>query len=148
MDDAHADPAVPGPGAARLLVLVSNRQGAPIDQDGLAGVAELVLRAEGRAAGELSWSFVEPAEMEELHVRFMGEPGPTDVLSFPMDEDGLLGDVVVCPEVARSNNPDLGSELRLLVAHGVLHLLGYDHQEDDERREMWERQDRYAEAGP
>jgi probable rRNA maturation factor len=66
-------------------------------------------------------------------------------LSFPLGEDGLLGDVVVCPSEARRNNPDDPSaELRLLVTHGVLHLLGYDHEEEEDRREMWVRQERYS----
>jgi probable rRNA maturation factor len=104
-----------------------------------------VLTAEGRADAELSLSFVDEDEMADLHVRYMGEPGPTDVLSFPLDEDGLVGDVVVCPAVAARANPDdPEGELRLLVAHGVLHLLGYDHEEDEERAAMWERQSRYS----
>ena len=144
MNDIDANRSDPGPEGSGLLVLVANRQGLPVDQEALAAVAERVLRAEGRGAGELSLAFVDPAEMEDLHRRFMGEPGPTDVLSFPMDESGLLGDVVVCPEVARSNAPDYEAEMRLLVAHGVLHLLGYDHEEEDERRVMWEKQDRYS----
>ena len=142
------DPTRPAEPDRGVLVLVSDRQGGSIDADGLASVAERVLLAEGREAGELSLSFVEPAEMEDLHVRFMGEPGPTDVLSFPMDEDGLFGDVVVCPAVAAANNPDAAAELRLLVAHGVLHLLGYDHEEEEDRRVMWERQERYAWGEP
>jgi probable rRNA maturation factor len=87
----------------------------------------------------------------------MGESGPTDVLSFPMDElrpgrdgapsgPGLLGDVVLCPEVARSQAVVAGhtvaEELLLLTAHGVLHLLGYDHAEPDEEREMFDLQRR------
>jgi probable rRNA maturation factor len=83
--------------------------------------------------------------MEDLHIRYMGEAGPTDVLSFPMGEDGLLGDVIVCPEVAAGNNPaDPAAELRLLVVHGVLHVLGYDHHDERERAEMWARQGRYS----
>ena len=83
--------------------------------------------------------------MEDLHVRFMGEPGPTDVLSFALGEDGLLGDVVVCPAVAAANNPDdPDGELRVLVVHGVLHVLGYDHHEEADRTTMWERQERYS----
>jgi probable rRNA maturation factor len=75
----------------------------------------------------------------------MDEEGPTDVLSFPLDEDGLVGDVVICPAVAARANPsDPAAELRLLVVHGVLHLLGYDHEEDGERAAMWERQERYS----
>lgn len=126
-------------------VLVSNRQEAIIDHTALAELARATLVVEGMAEGELSLSFVTPQEMADLHGRYMGEDGPTDVLSFPLGEDGLLGDVVVCPSEAEANNPDdPGAELRLLVVHGVLHLLGYDHEEEEERREMWDRQARYS----
>jgi probable rRNA maturation factor len=80
----------------------------------------------------------------------MGEEGPTDVLSFPLDDaDGggvrLLGDVVIAPAVAARNHPDdPQAEIRLLLVHGILHVLGYDHEEDDERAEMWARQERYS----
>jgi probable rRNA maturation factor len=125
---------------AALQVEVSNRQDHPVDEDGLRALAERTLRAEGRLDGELALSFVTSEEMSDLHVRFTGEAGPTDVLAFPMDEQGLLGDVVVCPEVAAGNNRDVAAELRLLVVHGVLHLLGFDHQDAEDRRVMWERQ--------
>ncbi len=131
-------------GAGGLGVLVSNRQSIPLDEDELVRVAERTLAGEGRDAGELSLSFVTPEEISDLHLRYMDEEGPTDVLSFPMDEDGLFGDVVVCPAEAARNNPDVRAELRLLVAHGVLHLLGYDHEEEDDRRVMWERQTAYS----
>ncbi len=134
--------------AGTASVLVSNRQDLSVDQESLAALAASTLAAEGRPDVELSLSFVGKDEMAELHLRYMDEPGPTDVLSFPLDEDGLLGDVVVCPAEARRNNPDLEAELRLLVVHGVLHLLGYDHEREDERRVMWERQDRYVRSDP
>jgi probable rRNA maturation factor len=135
----------PRPEGMGPTVLVSDRQSDPVDTDALARLAADVLTAEGRADAELSLSFVDEDEMADLHVRYMGEPGPTDVLSFPLDEDGLVGDVVVCPAVAARANPDHPEqELRLLVAHGVLHLLGYDHEEDEERAAMWERQSRYS----
>ena len=95
-------------------------------------------------------SFVDEAEMAELHVRYMDEEGPTDVLSFPLDEVDdrgvrLLGDVIVAPSVAARNNPsDPAAEIRLLLVHGILHVLGYDHEEDEERAEMWARQERYS----
>jgi probable rRNA maturation factor len=129
------------------VVLVSNRQTAPVNERDLVSVAERTLAGEGRVEAELSLSFVTSEEMADLHATYMGEEGPTDVLSFPMDEDGLLGDVVICPAEAARNNPGVEAELRLLVAHGVLHLLGYDHEMEDERRVMWAKQESYSGLG-
>jgi len=125
-------------------VVVSNRQGFTVDGSGLAALAERVLAGEGAPDGELALSFVSAKEMEDLHERYTGEDGPTDVLAFPMGEDGMLGDVVICPAEAQRNNEDVEAELRLLVVHGTLHLLGHDHQEEVARREMWTRQERYS----
>jgi len=101
---------------------------------------------------ELSIILVDEAAMEQLHVQWMDEPGPTDVLSFPMDElrpgteesptpAGLLGDVVLCPQVAETQAQAAGhstlEELLLLTTHGILHLLGFDHAEPEEEREMF-----------
>jgi probable rRNA maturation factor len=101
---------------------------------------------------ELSILLVDETVMSELHERWMDEPGPTDVLSFPMDElrpgvdgeppaPGLLGDVVLCPQVAARQARDAGhsttEELLLLTTHGILHLLGYDHAEPEEEKEMF-----------
>jgi probable rRNA maturation factor len=131
-------------------ILVSDRQSLPVDEPGLVELARQTLRAEGYDRVELSLSFVDDDEMEALHVRYMDEPGPTDVLSFPMDDrehDGVrvLGDVVIAPTVAARNNPDdPPGELRLLLVHGILHILGYDHETEDERAEMWSRQERHS----
>jgi probable rRNA maturation factor len=138
-----------------LRILVDDRQDRPVDSGGLVDLAEAVLRGEGLMQAELSVSFVTSAEIEELHVRYLGEPGPTDVLSFPLDErvDGvrLLGDVVICPEVAAANVSSsrapahtVDDELRLLMAHGILHLLGHDHEEGTQRDAMWAKQERYS----
>src|SRR5437763_1774692 len=132
MSDDAVPKRPPGPS-----VLVSNRQDLSVDGDALAELASEVLRGEGHPDDELSLSFVAEPEMTALHQRYMGEPGPTDVLSFPMGEggvadDGLLGDVVICPAVAARNGPQPDRELRLLVVHGVLHLLGHDHEGDEE----------------
>ena len=104
------------------------------------------------AEAELSVLCVVPERMAELHVQWMDEPGPTDVLSFPMDElrpgapegppvEGVLGDVVLCPAVAAEQAAAAGHatehELRILLAHGILHLLGYDHAEPAEEAEMF-----------
>ena len=90
--------------------------------------------------------------MEQLHVQWMDEPGPTDVLSFPMDElrpgtddvstpAGLLGDIVLCPQVAVGQAETAGhttlDELLLLTTHGLLHLLRFDHAEPEEEKEMF-----------
>jgi probable rRNA maturation factor len=132
-------------------VLISNRQSLSVDEDGLTALARQTLGAEGLTSlVELSVSFVDETEMADLHVRYMDEEGPTDVLSFPLDEVDdrgvrLLGDVIVAPSVAARNNPDDPSgEVRLLLVHGILHVLGYDHEDDAERAEMWARQERYS----
>jgi probable rRNA maturation factor len=131
-------------------VLISDRQPTPLDEPGLVALARATLIGEGLRDVELSVSFVEEPEIEDLHVRYMDEPGPTDVLSFPLDdvdEHGrrLLGDVVIAPAVAARNNPtDPEGELRLLLVHGILHLLGYDHEADAEKALMWARQERYS----
>jgi len=125
-------------------VVLSDRQDLPADHPGLIDLARRTLQAEGAGPVELSVSLVGAEEMAELHRRYLDDPGPTDVLSFTMDEEGLLGDVVICPAVAAGQSPDLGTELRLLLVHGILHLLGYDHDEDEERRAMWARQERYS----
>jgi probable rRNA maturation factor len=133
------------------LIALDDRQDADVDLDGLMTLARATLLGEGIADAELSISFVTEDEISELHRRYLQEDGPTDVLSFPLDdeagEDGLrqLGDVVIAPAVAARNNPDdPAAELRLLLVHGILHLLGHDHMDDRERAEMWARQERYS----
>lgn len=125
-------------------MVLSDRQDLPADHQALITLADRTLDGEGAGRAELSISLVTTEEMEDLHRRYLDEPGATDVLAFPMDEEGLLGDVVICPEVAAKQNDDVTAELRLLVVHGILHLLGYDHEEDEDRRKMWERQERYS----
>ena len=131
-------------------VLISNRQSLPVDEGALVALARRTLEAQGQAKSELSVSFVDQREMEDLHVRYMDQAGPTDVLSFPlgdMDEDGVkvLGDVIIAPSIAAQNNPtDPAAELRLLLVHGILHILGFDHEEDAARAEMWALQERYS----
>ena len=135
-------------------VLVDDRQSGPVDLEPIVAVAREAMIGEGLADAELSLSLVTEDEIAELHERYMGEAGPTDVLAFPLDEtdrdeDGvrLLGDVVIAPAVAARNNPaDPGAELRLLVVHCILHLLGHDHADETGKAEMWARQERYVEV--
>ena len=104
---------------------------------------------------DLCITLVDEAAMETLHVQWMDLPGPTDVMSFPMDElrpgrdeqepqEGVLGDIVLCPSVAATQAAEAGhateEELLLLTTHGILHLLGFDHAEPEEEREMFELQ--------
>jgi probable rRNA maturation factor len=135
---------------SKPAVILSDRQDLPVATDPLIHLATATLEAEGASTVELSVSLVGADEMADLHQRYLGEPGPTDVLSFPQDEaapeDGprLLGDVVICPEFAVGHGKELQAELRLLLVHGILHLLGYDHEEEAARRAMWARQETYS----
>ena len=104
---------------------------------------------------DLCVRLVDEDAMTTLHVQWMDLPGPTDVMSFPMDEltpgregeepeDGILGDIVLCPSVAQKQAADAGhaleEELLLLTTHGILHLLGFDHAEPEEEKEMFDLQ--------
>jgi probable rRNA maturation factor len=138
-----------------MSIDVANESGVAVDEQGLASIARHVLeRMRIHPLAELSILLVDDDAMEQLHVRWMDEPGPTDVLAFPMDdlrpahgdddgdpEPGLLGDVVLCPQVAKRQARDAGhsteDELQLLCTHGILHLLGYDHDEPAAEREMF-----------
>jgi len=138
-----------------VTIEVANESGHPVDEIALVSVARYVLDKMGiNPLAELSVLLVDVDAMTELHVKWMDEPGPTDVMSFPMDEldtarrpdesgpgPALLGDVVLCPAVAAEQAKAAGhalqDELHLLTVHGVLHLLGYDHAEPAQEREMF-----------
>lgn len=108
---------------------------------------------------ELAVVFVDDDAMAALHQAWMGLDGPTDVMSFPMDQlrpgsanhpaTGMLGDIVISPQVAAEHAAGGGhstaDELALLVTHGLLHLLGYDHHDDDEKHQMFSTQDQLLE---
>ncbi|SDH15383.1 rRNA maturation RNase YbeY [Agrococcus jejuensis] len=140
-----------------MSVDVLNESGVAVDEARLARLVAFDLEALFvHSEAEVSVVLVEVAAMEQLHVQWMDEPGPTDVLSFPMDElrpgtsekptpAGLLGDIVLCPAVAETQAAEAGhslmAELELLTTHGMLHLLGFDHAEPAERDEMFALQD-------
>jgi probable rRNA maturation factor len=127
-------------------VFLANEQGIGFDEIRLASLARHTLTEEDVDEGaELSLLFVEPGHIKRLNKRFAGDDHATDVLAFPMmedDEEGslMLGDVVICPQIAERNATELGhaleAELAALVIHGTLHLLGYDHQRDDDKEKM------------
>ncbi|MBK5249740.1 MAG: rRNA maturation RNase YbeY [Actinomycetales bacterium] len=132
---------------------VTNESDHELDEAEFAALARYVLdEMHVHPQADLAIMFVTPEVMSELHVRWMDEEGPTDVLSFPMDElrpgtqaepseEGILGDVVVCPEVAVEQARTAGhspeEEMLLLTTHGILHLLGYDHAQPEEEKEMF-----------
>jgi probable rRNA maturation factor len=136
-----------------MSVEVNDESGAGIDVERLSILSRFVLdRLRVHPLAELSVVAVDPETMAGHHLRWMDEEGPTDVMSFPMDElrpgtddeepePGLLGDVVLCPEVAATQataaGHSTGHELDLLCTHGILHLLGYDHADAEERRAMF-----------
>lgn len=138
-----------------MSIDIANESGAEVDEQSLVALARYVLDETGiHPLAELSVLLVDETSMEQLHVQWMDEAGPTDVLAFPMDElrparaddedepePGLLGDVVLCPSVAARQAREAGHsrahELHVLVTHGILHLLGYDHGTPEEEREMF-----------
>lgn len=127
-----------------------------IDGSEFAALADHVLTQMHVATDvELNILFINPEPMEDLHLRWLDLPGPTDVMSFPMDElrpgsadnptlSGTLGDICICPQVAQKQALEAGhamvEEMLMLAAHGMLHLLGYDHAEEDEKKVMFDLQ--------
>ncbi|MEI6867194.1 MAG: rRNA maturation RNase YbeY [Actinomycetes bacterium] len=136
-----------------MNIEISNSSEIEVDELAIVNVAFFTLLKMGiHAESELSITLVDEAKITELHIEWMDLPGPTDVLSFPMDEmrphsagdgPGVVGDIVLCPSFAQAQAKEhsLQDELSLLTVHGVLHLLGYDHAELAEERAMFELQD-------
>lgn len=136
-----------------MSIEINNESNIPVDEAVILRLAAYALDAmHVHADAELAIVLVDEGAMEQLHVQWMDEPGPTDVLSFPMDElrpgteenetpPGLLGDIVLCPQVAQAQAETAGhstlEELLLLTTHGILHLLGFDHAEPAEEKEMF-----------
>ncbi|MGK2881275.1 MAG: rRNA maturation RNase YbeY [Mycobacterium sp.] len=138
-----------------MSIEVSNESGLDVSEEELISVARFVIaEMKVNPAAELSMVLLDVSSMADLHMRWMDLPGPTDVMSFPMDElepggrpdspepgPSMLGDIVLCPQFAAGQavaaGHSLGHELALLTVHGVLHLLGYDHAEPDEEKEMF-----------
>ena len=136
-----------------MSIDVNNESGTEVDEQAILDIARYALaRMRIHPLSELSVIVVDADAMEQLHIQWMDLPGPTDVMSFPMDElrpgregaepeEGVLGDIVLCPSVAAKQAAEAGhateEELLLLTTHGILHLLGYDHAEPEEEKEMF-----------
>ena len=141
-----------------MSIEVLEESGSGTDVDRLARLSRFVLdRLRVHPQAELCIKLVDTATIAELNEQWMEKEGPTDVLAWPMDElrpgmvneepeEGVLGDLVLCPAVAERQGEAAGhgtvAELELLTVHGILHLLGYDHAEPEEHKEMFGLQDR------
>ncbi|MDQ7992937.1 MAG: rRNA maturation RNase YbeY [Propionicimonas sp.] len=144
------------------MIDLNNESGIDVDTERLVGLARFALDLlRIHPQSELSILLVDPETMSAYHEKYMDEPGPTDVLSFPMDELrapsdndepplGLLGDIVLCPEVtaaqAAENSRTPEEEADYLLVHGLLHLLGHDHAEPAEKKVMFDLNDKVIEA--
>ena len=140
-----------------MTIEVAYESGVPVDEIVLVSVARYVLvRMRINPLAELSILLVDEPTMTDYHMRFMGLPGPTDVLSFPMDElrapsedeeppEGVLGDIVICPQYTAEQAKETGrtpeGEADYLMVHGMLHLLGHDHAEPAEKKVMFDLND-------
>jgi probable rRNA maturation factor len=140
------------------VIDIVNESGDFVDEISVVEQARFVLgRLRIHRQAELSIAFVDEAAMADLHLTWMDEPGPTDVMSFPQDDlrvprddeeppEGLLGDIVICPAVARRQAATAGhserQEVTVLLTHGILHLLGYDHAVPEDERLMFGLQNR------
>ena len=136
-----------------MTIEILNESGRELDVKQLAALSRFVMdRMRVHPLAELCIKAVDEATIAELNEKWMEKEGPTDVLAFPMDElrpglvneeleEGMLGDLVLCPEVAERQAVTAGhsteAEIELLTVHGILHLLGYDHAEPDEHKEMF-----------
>ena len=141
-----------------MSIEIIDESGHRLDVGRLASLSRFVIdQMRVHPLAELCIKAVDEDTMAQLNEQWMEKEGPTDVLAFPMDElrpglvdqepeEGVLGDLVLCPAVAARQGETAGHgtepELELLTVHGILHLLGYDHAEPDEHREMFGLQDR------
>jgi probable rRNA maturation factor len=133
---------------------IANNSGVACNEDQIVDVAAFALDKMGiHPESDLGITLVDEDEITKLHIQWMNLPGPTDVLSFPMDElkpfsasdgPGIIGDIVICPQFAanQATNHSTEDEISLLTVHGVLHLLGFDHVEEEEHKVMFGLQDK------
>jgi len=145
-----------------MSIEVLNESGEDVDVNRLAALSRFVMdQLRVHPLAELCIKAVDEPTIASLNLQWMEKEGPTDVLAFPMDElrpglvneepeEGVLGDLVLCPSIAAKQGATAGhgteAEIELLTVHGILHLLGYDHAEPEEHREMFGLQDQLLAA--
>ena len=133
---------------------IANNSGVACNEDQIVDVAAFALDKMGiHPDSDLGITLVDEDEITKLHIQWMNLPGPTDVLSFPMDElkpfsasdgPGIIGDIVICPQFAakQATKHSTEDEISLLTVHGILHLLGFDHAREEEHKVMFGLQDK------
>ena len=142
-----------GGGIQIMAIEISNESKTTFDESSLVSLAEFALNEmKIHPESDLSITIVDENRMSELHIQWMDLEGPTDVMSFPMDEmqphsseqgPGMVGDIVLCPKfAAKQAKSSVAEEISILTINGVLHLLGFDHAETEEEKEMFALQDK------
>ena len=121
------------------MIEINNLTDFSVDKRLFTGVAKIVLKGENRERENISLAFIEKEEIKKLNKKFLGKNKPTDVLSFNLNDKDCLGEIVICPEVAKTKQ-----EMVKVLIHGILHLLGYEHEKSKrEAEKMEEREKKY-----
>jgi probable rRNA maturation factor len=131
-----------------MAIEINNLTNFTVDKKIFSTVAKIVLKGENRVTDNVSLAFVGKEEIKKLNKKFRKKNKPTDVLSFDLGEKDYLGEVIICPEVVKENSSkykvDFKKEMLKVFVHGVLHLLGYDHEKSErEARKMEDKQEKY-----
>lgn len=139
-----------------MTIEINNLTNYAVDKKVFSTVAKIVLKGENRETETLSLAFVGKEEIKKLNKKFRKKNKATDVLSFNLNQDGYLGEIVICPEVVKENAKKYGvtikSEMLKVFVHGILHLCGYDHEKslgrstgeaDKEAKIMEKKQEKY-----
>jgi probable rRNA maturation factor len=122
-----------------MAIEINNLTKFGIDKKSFAQVAKKVLKGENKGTQNISLAFVDKTEIKKLNKKFRKKNKATDVLSFSFDEKDFLGEIVICPEVVKEK----GEEIMQVFIHGILHLLGYDHEKSEKEAELMEKKERF-----
>ncbi len=130
------------------MIEINNLTGFSVDKKFFTGVAKIVLKGENRGRDNLSLAFVSKEEIKKINKKFRHKNKPTDVLSFLINEKQYLGEIIICPEVVKENakkyKTTVKQEMMKVFVHGILHLLGYEHEKTNKEAEIMEKkQEKY-----
>lgn len=120
------------------MIEINNLTSFAVDKKFFIGVAKKVLKGENKGIENISIAFVDKKEIKKLNKKYRGKNEPTDVLSFNLNERNYLGEVVICPEIAKGN-----IRMAKVLIHGILHLLGYDHERTRKEKKLMEEKEEY-----